>query len=129
MTEQQKAEILRLATIIGDSELKKPENAELLDFAVEDTVQRILNYLNRSDLPQEAISTIARIVAKAFQEIKAEIENPAPEQQIASISDNGQQISYRETAKSFFANATDKTLFGSSVEALDRFRRVSVVVQ
>ncbi|MCL2094770.1 hypothetical protein FWH13_01500 [Candidatus Saccharibacteria bacterium] len=100
---------------------------ELLTFAVEETIDRVLLYLNRDDLPNNLLRVIARIVSGVYNQTAANLNNVGADQAVKSLSDNGQSITFSENAKQYLATSTDHELFGGFAKLLAPHRRVNVV--
>lgn len=134
MTDAQRTQIIAYARLLN-STLPADTTGEdgvvvvdpLLVFVVDDVADRVLLYLNREDLPANLLRVVARIVVSAWQQANGSKDQTAPEQAIASVSDNGQSVSYRETVSSYFASADDTAIFGSFTKLIEPYRRVKVV--
>lgn len=104
----------------------------LIDFCIDEVVDRILLYLNTDELSSRLERIIAKIVntglAKALKDYELSTEdNLATDKAISSISDNGQSISYSNEITRYFSSATDEELFTGFTSLLNRYRRPKVV--
>lgn len=133
MTEEQKAAIIGYARKINSTLPAAPAEGgtedDLLDFTVDEVADRVLIYLNREDLPENLLRIVAKVVVTGYQEAIKGHDQAAPEAEIASMSDNGQSVSFRSAITSYFTSGSDAEIFGSFAPLLSRYRRVSVVRQ
>lgn len=127
MTEAQKAAILGYTRKINST--IPAEDDDLLDFTIDEVVDRVLIYLNREDLPENLLRIVAKVVVTGYQEAARGHDQAAPEAEIASMSDNGQSVSFRSAITSYFSSSSDAEIFGSFAPLLARYRRVNVVSQ
>lgn len=104
------------------------ENKGLIDFCIEEVIDRILLYLNADKLSSKLERIIAKIVntglKKSLNELKSEL---AVESAISSISDNGQSISFSNEVTRYFSTVSDEELFTGFSSLLQRYRRIKVV--
>lgn len=104
------------------------ENKGLIDFCIEEVIDRILLYLNADKLSSKLERIIAKIVntglKKSLNELKSEL---AVESAISSISDNGQSISFSNEVRRYFSTVSDEELFTGFSSLLQRYRRIKVV--
>lgn len=112
---------------------KAGENTELLNYVVSEVLFRTLLYLNYptdydfKKWNERFNPVIARAVMGVYTKSTEEQSSGTVEAGIASLSDNGQSISYKDTAKQYLATATDNELFGSLAAVLKPYRRVHVI--
>lgn len=104
------------------------EQDDVFDFNVRETVDRVLNHINRKQLPIE----LERITAKAIISIYKKIENDKEnngeqEKEISSISDNGQSVSYSDKVKTYMINSSDDDLFFGFISQFNKFVKAKVV--
>ena len=121
-----------------------------LEFIVNDVVDRALIYMNRDqlveDFEEDLISypdktndfwddyeypipprlerTLARVVVQSVKTVKD--NNTAAVGSVASVSDNGQSVSYRDTVSNFFNSSGDSEIFSGSLALLQNYRLPSV---
>lgn len=107
-------------------------NEGLIDFVIGEVADRVMLYLNSDAVPARLERVIANVVntgltrcLKAIQQTK---EGAADvDRAIASISDNGQSISYANEVTRYFTTASDEELFTGFTALMSRYRRVTVV--
>lgn len=108
------------------------ENEGLVDFAINEVLDRVQLYLNSDTIPTKLERILANIVNNGLKRCLKEIEiskedNTAVDQVVTSISDNGQSISYANEVTNYFTTATDEELFTGFSGLLSRYRRIKVV--
>ena len=110
---------------IGDIE------AELVDFSIDEVIDRVLLYLNSDIIPIKTERILANIVNTGLKKCQREIELSSDgnmvDHAISSISDNGQSISYANEVTKYFTTASDEELFSGFSSLLNRYRRIRVV--
>ena len=106
----------------------EPDDEELLVYSIEMAINRALLYLNHTELSIQFERIVADIVGEVFSKYKKNINQIEPEIAVASVSDNGQSISYSNEIKTYFSSASDKELFGGFINLMSKFRRANVVV-
>lgn len=102
------------------------EQDEEFDFNVRETIDRILNYTNRKELPTKLERITAKIIVNIYKKLENEEEN-GEEKEIASISDNGQSVSFSDKVKTYMINSLDADLFFGFTEQINRFVKAKVV--
>lgn len=100
-------------------------DGSLLDFTVDEVIDRVLIYLNDTVLDIKLERIVAKIVAGVFAQNQANNLGEVAHE-VSSISDNGQSISYSDKVKSFLISADDTELFGGFTKLLAPYRRVNV---
>lgn len=108
------------------------ENKGLVDFAIEEVLDRVQLYLNSETIPTKLERILANIVNTGLKKCLKDIEissedNTAVDQVVTSISDNGQSISYANEVTKYFTTVSDEELFTGFTSLLSRYRRVKVV--
>lgn len=108
------------------------ENEGLVDFAIDEVLDRVQLYLNSDTVPTKLERILARIVNNGLKKCLKEIEiskedDTAVDQVVTSISDNGQSISYANEVINYFTTASDEELFTGLSSLLSRYRRIKVV--
>lgn len=108
------------------------ENEELVDFAINEVLDRVQLYLNSDTIPTKLERILANIVNNGLKRCLKEIEiskedNTAVDQVVTSISDNGQSISYANEVTNYFTTVSDEELFTGFSGLLSRYRRIKVV--
>lgn len=82
---------------------------------------------NIYEYDERLVKIAARIASGVFTRTAEEKSGNGGELQIASISDNGQSISYADKVRSYIDNADDEEIFGGFVNLLKPYRRCRVV--
>lgn len=126
MTEEQKAKIIGYVKKLNDT-AADPDNAALLNLVVDEVGDRVLLYLNSTDLPENVERIVARIVSGIFNQSFNAKSSTSADSAISSMSDNGQAISFSNEVKNYLASADDNTLFSGFADLLARYRRIDVV--
>lgn len=129
MDDKQIANIKDYLKIINDKidDIEK-ENKGLIDFCIEEVIDRILLYLNADKLSSKLERIIAKIVNTGLKKSLNELKNElAEESAISSISDNGQSISFSNEVTRYFSTVSDEELFTGFSSLLQRYRRIKVV--
>lgn len=107
--------------------IDQTEDANLLEYAVEAVIDRTLLYLNHEKLEERFEKVVADVVGGIFNKYKTNLNTSGTDLAVASISDNGQSISYSNEIKNYLANSTDNELFSGFAGILSRYRRVNVI--
>lgn len=126
MTEEQKTRIEGYVKKINEAAALS-ENEEVLDFSIEEVGDRVLLYLNRTDLPEATERIVARIVSGIFNQTVNTISSTSADAAISSMSDNGQSVSFSNEVKNYLATTEDNELFAGFSKLLARYRRINVV--
>lgn len=108
------------------------ENEGLVDFAINEILDRIQFYLNSDNIPIKLERILAKVVNNGLRKCLKEIEvskedNTAVDQVVTSISDNGQSINFSNEVTKYFTTASDEELFTGFSSLLARYRRIKVV--
>lgn len=108
------------------------ENEGLVDFAIDEVLDRVQLYLNSDTIPTKLERILANIVNNGLKRCLKDIEiskedNTAVDQVVTSISDNGQSISYANEVTNYFTTVSDEELFTGFSGLLSRYRRIKVV--
>lgn len=128
--EEQQIKTIREYMIIINNKIEEieQENKGLIDFCINEVIDRINLYLNCETLPKKLERITAKIVntnlKKCIDEIKADL---SVESAISSISDNGQSISFSNEIKKYFSTVSDEEIFTGFSTLLSRYRRIKVV--
>ena len=105
---------------------------DTLNFVINETLDRVQLYLNTDELPIQLARILANVINTNLkkcvkeQEISSE-DVTEVEQQISSISDNGQSISYANEVKQYFSTISDTEMFTGFTNLLSRYMRIKVV--
>lgn len=108
------------------------ENKGLVDFAINEILDRVQLYLNSDNIPTRLERILANIVNNGLKKCLKEIEisqedDSAVDQVVTNISDNGQSISYANEVTRYFTTSSDEELFTGFSMLLNRYRRIKVV--
>lgn len=108
------------------------DNKGLVDFAIEEVLDRVQLYLNSDIIPTKLERILANIVNNGLKKCLKEIEisqedDTAVDQVVTNISDNGQSISYANEVTRYFTTSSDEELFTGFSTLLSRYRRIKVV--
>ena len=107
------------------------EGQELLvEYVCQEITDRLSLYLNlpKPEIFDERLVKIgARIASGVFTQTNTNIAGTSSDTEIKSLSDNGQSITYGDSAKNYLATVTDGELFGGCAELLKPYRRIHVV--
>lgn len=108
------------------------ENNDLVDFLSLEMADRLSLYLNldtdkKLQYDERLVSISVRVVSSLLQEAKDKVAGSNTETKIQSISDNGQAITFSNTAKNYITTASDSELFGGVANILKPYRRCNVV--
>ena len=108
------------------------DNEGLLDFVINEVLDRVQLYLNSDTIPTKLERILANIVNTGLKKCLKDItisseDNTAVDQVVTSISDNGQSISYANEVTKYFTTVSDEELFTGFTGLLSRYRRVKVV--
>lgn len=126
-------EIKKYLKIINPNISKiEKDNTEIVDFAIEEVLDRVQLYLNSETIPSKLERILAKIVNNGLKKCLKDIELSKKnvtnlDQVITTISDNGQSISYANEITKYFSTASDEELFTGFATLLSRYRRIKVV--
>ena len=107
-------------------------NNDLLNFICEEVLDRVVYYLNywQLDEPYLSLENLMRVIARIVMGVytKSEIESKTGkvEMGVKSMSDNGQSITFSDTAKVFLNTSDDQKIFTGFTDLLDRYRLANV---
>lgn len=102
-------------------------DSELIEFTIDETLDRVILYLNNDNLPSTLERIIAKVINTGLKRCKKDMENEDVDHAIKSISDNGQSITYDNEITKYFSTASDEELFSGFTPILNRYRRIKVV--
>lgn len=120
--------ILLLPTVDNSMEI----NEDLLEFVINDTVDRINLYLNRKELIPNIERIVANTVIDNLKKVNAKVNEMTTgesDKNILSISDNGQSITYSNEIKKYFATNEDNEILGGLTTLLKNKRRPDVYTE
>ena len=101
-------------------------DGDLLDLVLDEVVDRVLLYLNADMINERLNRVIARIAVGVYKQTKNGVDSSDSEHAIASVSDNGQSVTYRYVQANYLASLDDNEIFGGFTKLLARYRRVNV---
>jgi hypothetical protein len=71
---------------------------------------------------------VLSVLKEGLKELNEDVSDPStPTYTISSISDNGQQVVYREATTSYLESASDSELFNTITPQLDNYRLAKVI--
>lgn len=123
MNPDQKSRIKNYAKTLNS----KIESEDLLDFAAEDCVGRVLLYLDEEILAENLERIVASMISMNYSRIANFAQSGENEQAISSVSDNGQSVSFANSTKQTLLSARDDEIFLGFEAILKNHRRVRVV--
>lgn len=101
--------------------------ASVLDFCIDEVIDRVQLYLNVENVPIKLSRILAQITYRAVVMANENDKNITSEPLVSSISDNGQSITYSHEIKTYFTTIADNDLFTGFESLLKRYRRINVV--
>ncbi len=99
----------------------------LLEYVINEVVDRVLLYLNDTALDKALERVVARIVSGIFNQTINSKDSTNSDSAISSVSDNGQSVSFSNEVKNYLATTEDNELFAGFSKLLARYRRINVV--
>lgn len=127
------AKIKEYLKIINKNVDEIEQNSEgLIDFVIGEVIDRVMLYLGSDTIPAKIERILANIVNTGLTRCQKAIERTKEgaldvDRAVASLSDNGQSISYANEVTRYFTTASDDELFTGFTALLSRYRRVKVV--
>jgi len=103
---------------------------ELVDYVCREITDRLSLYLNlpKPEVFDERLVRVgARLSSGVFTQTKSNIAGVSADTDIKSLSDNGQSITFGDSAKNYLATVSDGELFSGCAELLKPYRRIHVV--
>lgn len=121
-----------LSVINKQVETIEKDNTGLIDFVINEVIDRVELYLNSETIPTKIERVLSSIVNNGLKKCLKDIEiskedSTTVDQVITSISDNGQSISYANEVTKYFTTNSDEELFTGFTGLLSRYRRIKVV--
>lgn len=92
----------------------------VLSVYIDMTRQEILNYCNRSDLPEALNYTLCRMTADAYRDITAAQSTGEVKGNVSSISEDGRSVSFSSGAE-FKTSITDRV---TRITELNRYKKL-----
>ena len=92
----------------------------VLSVYIDMTRQEILNYCNRSDLPEALNYTLCRMTADAYRDITTAQSNGEINGNVSSISEDGRSVSFSSGAE-FKTSITDRV---TRITELNRYKKL-----
>lgn len=120
--EAQKTAIKEYATKLDST----VEAGDLLDIVTDLTVDRVLLYLNETELAENLERIVAQVVATNYHAIKGRAGGVETSTSVSRVEDNGQSVTYKENAVKHFSGGDD-AVFGSFTGLLAPYRRIHVI--
>ena len=120
MTSEQRTRIKGYVTTQSDI-----AEGDLLDLVVDTVADRVLLYLNETEIPEKIERVIAQVIVSVYKRTQAVQEGE--NQSVSTVSDNGQSVSYRVSPTQYMTSKTDQELFTGFEKLLKQYRRVHVI--
>lgn len=100
------------------------EENKTKDFDIEELIERVLIYINRKELPIELERALARhLIQREKDELMLASSSVG---EVASMSDNGQSVTFKSISESKLIKDYDDYLLNGLEPLLDRYRTVKV---
>lgn len=126
MTEEDKtAQVERISeyvVLLNPTITDSDADVNLLAFTVSEILDRVRLYLNRVDVPVDVERMLGKTISSIFNKYKTTTSITDVEQQISSVSDNGQSVSYSTKVKNYLTTGTDEEIFTGVEPLLRRYR-------
>ena len=126
MSPEQLDRIKGYVKVIDNAASDASANA-LLEYCINEVYDRVLLYLNDTNLDEALERVVARIVSGIFNQTTNSKTSTESDQAISSVSDNGQSVSFSNEVKNYLATTEDNELFAGFSKLLARYRRINVV--
>lgn len=123
MTETQKTRIKGYVTKLNE----KIADSAKLDLVVETVADRVLLYLNETEIPQKIERVIAEVIVSVYTRTEAVQEGE--NQSVSTVSDNGQSVTYRVSPTQYMTSKSDQELFTGFERLLNPYRRIHVITE
>lgn len=97
------------------------EDNEKLDLELNELIDKVLIYINRSEIPAE----LERIIARAYNEytVREKELKSSNTGEISTISDNGQSITYKSKEDTFNSFLLSNSFFSDLKAILDAYKK------
>lgn len=102
-------------------------DSELIEFTIDETLDRVILYLNNDNLPSTLERIIANVINTGLKKCIKDMDSDEVDHAVKSISDNGQSITYDNEITRYFSTTSDEELFSGFTPVLNRYRRIKVV--
>lgn len=123
MTDDQKTRVKEYISVLNSN----IDPGMLLDLVLDTVVDRVLLYLNETTIAPNLERVIAQVVVNAYQKAVADRTATSSDQDISSVTDNGQTVSFRDSAKRYMATSSDQELFTGFTALLNSYRRPQTI--
>lgn len=97
---------------------------KIKDFDIEELIERVLIYINRKELPTELERALARHLIQREKDELMLLSSSVGE--VASMSDNGQSVTFKSINESKLIKDYDDYLLNGLEPLLDKYRTVKV---
>ena len=121
--EQAKENIKQYVTTL-DGDISE---GDMLDLVVDLTLDRVLLYLNESELPSKLERVVAQVVTRVFY--KTQTGTGGADRSVSYVSDNGQTIQYTTRPQQYLDSSNDEELFAGFERLLNSYRRPHVITE
>jgi hypothetical protein len=113
----------RVLAITKRKQLVFDYEQDLVDYP--DPTDDFWDYYKDYPIPSELERVLARTVIRSIKTIKE--QNIAENNDISSLSDNGQSVTYRDRLSNFFNSSDDAEVFSGDMKIINTYRLVTVV--
>lgn len=120
MTDEQKTRVKGYVTTLNSNIAE----GDLLDLVADTVIDRVLLYLNETEVAANLERVIAQVIASVYTRTES---GGVGEQLVAEVRDNGQEIRYHHQTASFMNSMSDQDLFTGFERLLSPYRRVHVI--
>ena len=122
MTSEQRTKIKEYVTTQSDI-----AEGDLLDLVVDTVADRVLLYLNETEIPEKIERVIAQVIVSVYKRTQAEATTSGADKNVARVSDNGQVVDYTQSPTRYLFSTSDQELFTGFEKLLKPYRRVHVI--
>src|SRR5690606_29193685 len=113
MTDEQKTSVIGYATTLN----RDIPEGDLLDVIVDTVADRVLLYLNETEIAEQLERVVAQVVVSTYTDT-----GTTHDQTIAEVEDNGQVVRYHQTPVQYYASKSDQELFAGFEKLLQPYR-------
>ena len=96
-----------------------------LDLVVDTVADRVLLYLNTDTLDPRIERIVAQAVVAAYKQVSSDT-NLDIQREVKSVVDNGQHVTFSDTAKTYVSAASDNVIISGFTDLLAPYRRLHV---
>lgn len=100
-------------------------DGETLELVIDTVVDRILLYLNNTELDPRIERIVAQAVVSVYKQVNSD-DSLDTEYGVKSVIDNGQHVTFSDSAKSYLTTASDADVLSGFTDLLAPYRRLHV---